>query len=215
MSAAASDAPVDRLAVALLRKIEAVLGLGHLPATAVDELVFEGAEAALGGRPLTSIDVITVLVAVQEEIGVSLLNRSISLRQARSGALLRWPLRRRINRRSSVSARRGRLLANSLLETRSDRPGNLVEEATEVTDDALVKGEEHLPHVALLIFSLNLRRILRGVVAERRQWQEPVEAAGRHQLKLGCSRQSGSGPASEFRDRTSVALRRSNWRRSN
>lgn len=75
MSAAASDAPVDRLAVALLRKIEAVLGLGRLPATAVDELVFEGTEATLGGRPLTSLDVITVLAAVQEEIGVSLLDK--------------------------------------------------------------------------------------------------------------------------------------------
>jgi hypothetical protein len=75
VNATPSNAPVDRLAVALLRKIEAVLGLGRLPATAVDEPVFEDAEATLSGRPLTSLEVITVLVAVQEEIGVSLLDR--------------------------------------------------------------------------------------------------------------------------------------------
>ena len=55
----AADAPTRRLAVALLRKIEAVLGLGHLPARTVDEPVFEDAQFTLGGRPLTSIDVIT------------------------------------------------------------------------------------------------------------------------------------------------------------
>lgn len=80
------DALTRRLAVALLRKIEAVLGLGHLPATAVDEPVFAGAQATLGGRPLTSLDVITALVAVQEEIGVALLDR-VDLAEA--GTLMR------------------------------------------------------------------------------------------------------------------------------
>lgn len=75
MITSADDAAMHRLAVALLRKIEAVLGLGRLPETAVDEPVFERDEATLGGRPLTSLDVIEVLVAVQEEIGVSLLDR--------------------------------------------------------------------------------------------------------------------------------------------
>lgn len=82
----AADAPTRRLAVALLRKIEAVLGLGHLPARTVDEPVFEDAQFTLGGRPLTSIDVITALVAVQEEIGVSLLDR-VDLAEA--GTLMR------------------------------------------------------------------------------------------------------------------------------
>jgi hypothetical protein len=86
MTTAADDAPTRRLAVALLRKIEAVLGLGHLPATAVDEPVFEGAQATLGGRPLTSLDMITALVAVQEDIGVSLLDR-VDLTEA--GTLMR------------------------------------------------------------------------------------------------------------------------------
>jgi hypothetical protein len=86
MTAAADDAPIRRLAVALLRKIEAVLGLGHLPATAVDEPVFEGTEATLGGRPMTSLDVITALVAVQEELGVTLLDR-VDLAEA--GTLMR------------------------------------------------------------------------------------------------------------------------------
>ena len=86
MTVSADDAPIRRLAVALLRKIEAVLGLGHLPATAVDEPVFEGAEATLGGRPMTSLDVITALVAVQEELGVALLDR-VDLAEA--GTLMR------------------------------------------------------------------------------------------------------------------------------
>lgn len=86
MTAVAGDAPLRRLAVALLRKIEAVLGLGHLPATAVDEQVFEGLQATLGGRPLTSLDVITALAAVQEEIGVWLLDE-VDLAEA--GTLMR------------------------------------------------------------------------------------------------------------------------------
>jgi hypothetical protein len=86
VTAVAGDASVRRLAVALLRKIEAVLGLGHFPVTTVDELVFDGLQATLGGRPLTSLDVITALVAVQEEIGVSLFDK-VDLAEA--GTLMR------------------------------------------------------------------------------------------------------------------------------
>jgi hypothetical protein len=71
----ADQAQMRLLAVALLRKIEAVLGLGHLPASTVDEPVFQGDQVVLGRRPLTSIDVIMALVAVQEEIGVTLLDK--------------------------------------------------------------------------------------------------------------------------------------------
>jgi hypothetical protein len=77
------DAQVRLLAVALLRKIEAVLGLGHLPASTVDEPVFQGGQAVLGRRPLTSLDVITALVAVEEEIGVTLLDK-VDLAEART-----------------------------------------------------------------------------------------------------------------------------------
>lgn len=66
------NAQHERLAVALLRKTESVLGLGHLPAAAVHEPVFEPGHATLGQHPLASLDIITVMVAVQEEIGVAL-----------------------------------------------------------------------------------------------------------------------------------------------
>jgi len=82
----ADDAQVRLLAVALLRKIEAVLGLGHLPASTVDEPVFQGDQAILGSRPLTSLDVIMAMVAVQEEIGVTLLDK-VDLAEA--GTLVR------------------------------------------------------------------------------------------------------------------------------
>ena len=86
MTAAADDAAVRRLAVALLRKIEAVLGLGHLPASAVDEPAFDGTQATLGGRLLTSVDMITAMLVVQDEIGVALLDR-VDLAEA--GTLMR------------------------------------------------------------------------------------------------------------------------------
>jgi hypothetical protein len=83
VTAPVDGAQIRLLAVALLRKIEAVLGLGHLPATAVDEPVFQGGQAVLGRRPLTSLDVITALVALQEELGVTLLDK-VDLAEART-----------------------------------------------------------------------------------------------------------------------------------
>ena len=69
------DASVRRLAVAFLRRVEAVLGLGHLPVTAVDEPVFDRVPATLGERPLTSLDLITAIATIQEETGLSLLDK--------------------------------------------------------------------------------------------------------------------------------------------
>lgn len=86
MSTPQPAAPDERrIAVALLRRIESVLGLSHLPADVVSEPMQRDGATVIGPHVLDSLDVIEALVAVQQDIGVSLLDR-VDLAEA--GSLL-------------------------------------------------------------------------------------------------------------------------------
>jgi hypothetical protein len=67
------DPELRRLAVALLRRIEAALRLPRHPENTV-ELALFGAAADPAGPVLDSLDVIEAMVVVQEDLGVQLLD---------------------------------------------------------------------------------------------------------------------------------------------
>jgi hypothetical protein len=65
----------DRLAVALLRRVEATLQLPYMPPEVVIEPLFVDDRIVIGGRQCDSLDLIEALVALEQDLGVLLLDR--------------------------------------------------------------------------------------------------------------------------------------------
>lgn len=71
------------LAIALLRRVEAVLHLPYSPPETVEQPMFVGNRSFLGSHAIDSLDLIEAMVAVDEDLGVLLLDR-VALREAAS-----------------------------------------------------------------------------------------------------------------------------------
>jgi hypothetical protein len=72
-----------QLAVALLRRAEAVLQLPYSPAEVVMRPLFPGGRAMLGAYGIDSLDLVEAMVAIDEDLGVLLIDR-VTLVEARS-----------------------------------------------------------------------------------------------------------------------------------
>jgi hypothetical protein len=65
----------DRLAVALLRRVEATLHLAYMPPEVVTEPLLVDGRLVIGGRQFDSLDLIEALVALEQDLGVLILDR--------------------------------------------------------------------------------------------------------------------------------------------
>ena len=71
----------ERLAVALLRRSEAVLQLPYSDPNVIRRPLFDGGRPMLASRPIDSLDLIEVMVAIDDDLGVLVLDR-VELRGA-------------------------------------------------------------------------------------------------------------------------------------
>lgn len=72
----------QRLAVALLRRMEAMLRQPYLPPEVVAEPLFVDGMLMIGGHKLDSLDLIEALVELEQELGVPILDRAELARAA-------------------------------------------------------------------------------------------------------------------------------------
>jgi hypothetical protein len=68
--------PNVRMAVAMLRRIEAELALPYMPPEVVCKPLFVGAALMLGTQTIDSLDLIEAMVSIDEDLGVLMLDRA-------------------------------------------------------------------------------------------------------------------------------------------